>query len=124
MELPKEFTAIEHNAPETNTDIEWFGKEDQTEARSIHDKGEGTPVVVRLFEFAFRPDIAKTPTKDELLTPSYIKHVDGELWGDGLRRVAEPRIHIDEKGCKIFVPCVASTGQSHLEEPKLLQEWL
>lgn len=118
------FEAVEKNAPETGTDITWYGKEDQTEDRSIHDKGEGETVVVRLFEFAFRPDLAKLPTREELLTPSYIKHIDGELWGDGLRRVTEPRIHIDKTGCKIFVPCVAATGQSHLEEPKLLQEWL
>lgn len=124
MELPTEFRAVERNAPETGTDIDWYGKEDQTEASSIHDKGQGEPVVVRLFEFKFRPDLARVPTKEEILTKSYIEAVDGELWGDGLRRVAEPRVNITKEGCQIFVPCVAATGQSHLEEPKLLQEWL
>jgi hypothetical protein len=122
--MAKDFEAIEKNAPETGGDISWYGKEDATEEHSIHDEGKGEPVVVRLFEFKFRPDLEKLPTKSELLTPSYIKSVDGELWGDGLRRVAEPRIQISKEGCKIFVPCQAATGHSHLEEPKLLQEWL
>lgn len=122
--MAKEFEALEKDAPETGGDIKWYGKEDQTDEHTIHDKGEGEPVVVRLFEFAFRPDLERQPTREELLTPSYIKAVDGELWGDGLRRVAEPRIQISKEGCKIFVACQAATGHSHLEEPKLLQEWL
>lgn len=125
MELPKEFEAVETDAKDAPVEsIKWYGKEDQTEEQSIHDKGEGEPVVIRLFEFKFRPDLPKTPTKDELLTPSYVKSIDAELWGDGLRRVLDPRIEISKEGCRVFVPCVAATGQSHLEAPKLLQEWI
>lgn len=102
----------------------WFGKEDQTEEKSIHDKGKGEPVVIRLFEFKFRLDLDKLPTKEELLTPDYMKFLNNTLWGDGLRIALEPRVQIAKEGCKIFVPCVARTGQSYLEEPKMLQEWL
>lgn len=102
----------------------WYGKEDQTEEKSIHDKGKGEPVVIRLFEFKFRPDLKDLPTKEQLLTPEYLKQIDVELWADALRRVAEPRVVITKEGCQVFVPSVAKTGQSFLEEPKLLQEWI
>lgn len=102
----------------------WYGKEDQTEDQSIHDKGQGESVVIRLFEFKFNPGLERTPTAEELLTPDYLKYIDTQLWGDALRRVMHPRISISKEGCKIFVPCVATTGNSHLESPKLLQEWL
>jgi hypothetical protein len=120
----KTFEAIEQDALNSPVqDIKWYGKEDQTDDQSIHDSGSGEAVVIRLFEFQFKPGI-KTPVKEELLTPEYLKQVDIQLWGDGLRRVMEPRTHITKEGCKIFVPCVAATGQSHLEAPKLLQEWI
>ena len=118
------FEVVEENAIETNSDIKWYGKEDRTEEKSIHDKGKGEPVVIRLFEFKFRPDLERLPTKEELLTPEYIKQLNTLLWADALRMVLEPRVEIKKEGCKIFVPCRATTGNSFLEEPKLLQEWI
>lgn len=119
------FEAIEQDAIDAPVDnIKWYGKEDRTEDASIHDKGEGEPVVIRLFEFKFRPDLKATPTKEELITPEYLKQIDISLWSDGLRRVMEPRVEISEMGCKVFVPAVAATGQSYLDTPKLLQEYI
>lgn len=121
----KNFEAIEEEAIDAPVkDIKWYGKEDQTEDQSIHDTGSGDAVVIRLFEFSFRPGLIELPTKDQLLTPDYLKQIDINLWSDGLRRVLEPRTNITKEGCKIFVPCVAATGQSHLDAPKLLQEWI
>lgn len=123
--LPKDFEAIEQNAQDAPvSDIKWYGKEDQTEESLVHDKGQGEPVVIRLFEFKFPPTLEKLPTKDELLTPEYLRHLHQTLWGDALRMVMEPRVHITKEGCKIFVPCQARTGQTFLEQPKLLQEWI
>lgn len=102
----------------------WYGKEDQTEDSSIHDKGKGEPIVIRRFEFKFRPDLQKEPTKEELLTPDYMKSIKAQLWSDGLRMVLEPRVSITKEGCNIFVPCQATTGNSFIEEPKYLQEWI
>lgn len=116
---------IEHDAIDSPVkDIKWYAKEDTTAENDIHDNGKGEPVLIRLIEFKFPPTLEKLPTKEELLTNEYIKQIDVQLWGDSLRRVMEPRVHIDKEGCKIFVPCVARTGQSFLEEPKLLQEWI
>lgn len=109
---------------ELQAEHKWYGKEDQTEDKSIHDVGKGDNVVIRRFEFKFRPDLKELPTKEQLLTPDYIKAVNAQLWGDGLRIVMEPRVVIEKTGCNIFVPCVATTGNSFLEEAKLLQEYL
>lgn len=116
--------AVKNDAELKLGEHKWYGKEDRTEDELIHDKGQGEAVVIRLFEFKFRPDLERLPTSEELLTPQYLKQVDTQLWGDGLRRVMQPRTAISKEGCKVFVPCVATTGNSHLENPKLLQEWL
>src|SRR3990167_1769293 len=119
------FELVEEDAIDAPVkDIKWYGKEDKTEEKSIHDKGTGDPVLIRLFEFRFPPTLEVLPTKEQLLTPEYIKHLKVQLWADGLRLVMEPRVMIDKEGCKIFAPCVAATGLSFLQEPKLLQEWI
>lgn len=102
----------------------WYGRDDRTEETSIHDKGKGEAIVIRLFEFKFPPTLDKLPTKEQLLTPEYVNHLHKLLWADALRMAMEPRVHITKEGCKIFVPCVPTTGNSLLETPKLLQEWL
>lgn len=102
----------------------WYGREDRTEDSLMHDKGKGESVVIRLFEFKFRPDLETLPTKEQILTPEYIKQLNTLLWADGLRIVLEPRLEIKKEGCKIFVPCQPTIGNSFLEEPKLLQEWI
>lgn len=120
-----DFEVVEENALDAPVDnIKWYGKEGQTDEKPMHDTGSGEPVLIRLFEFKFPPTLEKLPTKEELLTPEYIRHIQVNLWSDGLRLAMEPRVHIDKEGCKIFAPCVAATGNSFLEEPKLLQEWI
>lgn len=101
----------------------WYGKEDRTDDKLMHDKGKGEPIVIRLFEFKFPPTLERLPTKEEILTPEYLRQVKINLWSDGLRLVMEPRVAIDKEGCKIFAPCQATTGNSFLEEPKTIQEW-
>ena len=119
------FNVVEKDAIDAPVkDIKWYGKEDRTEEKSIHDTGKGEAVVIRLFEFKFPPTLEVLPTKEQLLTPDYMKYLNVQLWGDALRMVLEPRVEITKQGCKIFVPCVARTGQSYMEEPKLLQEWI
>ena len=101
----------------------WYGKQDQTEEKLMHDAGVGEPVLIRLFEFKLSPYLEKLPVKEEILTNEYIRHLQATLWGDGLRLVMEPRVVIDKESIKIFAPCQASTGNNFLEEPKTIQEW-
>lgn len=118
------FELTEENAIDSPVEnIKWYGREDQTAEALMHDTGKGEPVVIRMIEFKFPPTIETLPTKDDILTPQYMKHLQTELWSDDLRLVMEPRVVIEKEGCKIFAPCKARTGVSFLEEPKLLQEW-
>lgn len=119
------FDVLEKDAIDSPVkDIKWYGKKDQTDYSSIHDTGKGDAVVIRLFEYKFPPTLEVIPTREQLLTPEYLKDIKTRLWADGLRTVLEPRTDITKEGCKIFVPCVATTGNSLIEEPKLLQEWI
>lgn len=119
-----QFEVVEENAIETNTDIKWYGREDQTDQTMMHDSGTGTPIVIRLFEFKLPLTITQLPTKEQILTPEYIKQLKIQLWGDSLRLVMEPRVVIDKESIKIFAPCEASAGSTFLEEPKTIQEWV
>ncbi len=116
---------IEENAIDSPVEnIKWYAKEDDTEGKLMHDQGTGEPVVIRLFEWKLPPTLDKLPTKEEILTPSYLKHLQTELWADALRLVMEPRVVIDKESIKIFAPCQAASGQNFLEQPKMLQEWI
>lgn len=102
----------------------WYGVDNRTDDKTMHDKGSGEPVVIRLFEFRLDPSLKELPTKEQILTPEYIKHLQTLLWADSLRLVTEPRVVIDKESIKVFAPCQARTGANFLEEPKLLQEWI
>ncbi len=102
----------------------WYGSQEETEQTTFHDTGKGDPVVIRLFEFKLRPDLEELPTKEQILTPEYMKHLQTQLWADELRLVMQPRVSINKEGCKIFAPCQARTGSNFLDQPKLLQEWI
>lgn len=103
---------------------QWFGKEDRTKEELMHDTGTGEAVTIRLFEFKLNPALKDKPTKEQILTPEYIKHLQALLWGDSLRLVMEPRVEITEDKILIFAPCQARAGANFIEEPKLLQEWI
>lgn len=102
----------------------WYGKQDRTDDSSIHDTGKGEPIVIRLFEYKFPPTLETLPTEEQILTPEYLKELNVQLWADALRVVMKPRVAITKEGCKVFVPCQATSGNSFLEEPKMLQEWI
>lgn len=112
-----------HDFELVDENIKWYGKEAETEQTPMHDTGKGEPVVLRFFEFNFPPDIKELPTKEQILTPEYIKNLKVQLWADELRMVLEPRVSIDKKGFKVCVACQAKTGSSFLDKPRLLQEW-
>ncbi len=119
------FDVIEKDAIDAPVkDIKWYGREDRTEDKSIHDVGKGEAIVLRLFEYKFPPNNERIFTKEEMLTPQYLKDLKTQLWADGFRLVMEPRVNITKEMCQVFAPCQATTGNSFLEEPKLLQEWI
>lgn len=102
----------------------WYGKEDRTDEKSMHDNFKGENVIIRHFEFKLNPTITEPPTKEQILTPEYIKHLQTLLWADSLRLVMEPRVVIDKEYIRVFAPCVARAGATFTEEAKTLQEWI
>ncbi len=121
----KEFELLEKDAVDSPVkDIKWYGKEDKTDEKLMHDQGAGKPIVIRLFEFKFPPTLETLPTKEQILTPEYIKQMQTLLWADSLRLVMEPRVVITKEGCQIFAPCEARTGANFIEDPKTIQEWI
>ncbi len=102
----------------------WYGKEDQTDENLMHDTGKGEPIVIRHFEFKLNPELKEQPTKEQILTPEYIKHLQTLLWADSLRMVLEPTVKIEKDTMHVAVPCQARTGATFSEQPKMLQEWL
>lgn len=122
----KNFEAIEFDAIDSPVkDIKWYGKEDRTEETLMHDKGKGDVVSMRLEEYQLNPELLKNPpTEEQVLTPQYIKDLQTRLWADGLRMVMKPRLSIDKGFMRIITPCQATSGNTILEDPKLLQEWI
>ena len=104
------------------------------------DKGEGQTLTLRHFFFKANQEQFKKhiPTAQELLN-SHLKHIEIELWKDGLRPnlAIAPRLAItpDKRFYQIFVTCMARislTGtklpfqvrSKSKEKPKRLQELL
>jgi len=106
-------------------DYKWYGKEAKTQEEAlVQDQGKGDNIVVRVFEFKLSPTLETLPTREQVLTPEYIKHLSTLLWADSLRLVTEPQVRIDKESIKIVALCQARTGQTFLEESKLAQELL
>lgn len=89
----------------------WFGSTMETEQQPILDPGTGKPVILRRFDFMYPPG-GKKPTKKQLLTPEYLKHLDNTLWLDELERIMLPRVTFKKKGFSIFVPCHPKKGSA------------
>lgn len=102
----------------------WYGHEDSTDESLMHDTGKGEAIVIRHFEFKLDPTLKQPPTKEQILTPEYIKHLQTLLWADSLRMVMNPTVRIDKDIMRIAVPCQPRTGATLSEEPKMLQEWM
>lgn len=101
----------------------WYGNNEETDKSLMNDKGTGEPIVIRHFEFNLNPELKTPPTKDQILTPEYVKHLQILLWADSLRMVLEPRVEITKEKILVFVPCQARTGATFTEAPKTIFEW-
>lgn len=122
--MPKEFEVIEENAVNSPVeDIKWYGKEEETEQALMHDNGKGEIIDLRSFVYKFPIRLETPPTKEEILTPSYLQFLRTTLWADDLRMVLEPRVHIDNDGYIVMATCQARNGRTFVEAPRLLQEW-
>lgn len=91
-------------------DIAWDATQAQTDGVRIEDGGTGRPIILRQFEFQFPPGFKGKPTKEEILTESYIKYLENFLWADALEMIMEPKVVFSEKGFKVFATCQVKKG--------------
>lgn len=94
-----------------DTKSNWEGSEVEVMADEVADEGSGGAVIVRCFDFKFPPGNTVIPTKDQILTPQYLKTLQTLLYFDhDMEFAAEPRVVIQETGFKVFVTCQPRKG--------------
>lgn len=81
----------------------------QTDSFRLEDPATGQPVIMRHFEYRYPPSGPK-PTKEQLLTTDYIRHLENGLWADALEMIMPPKVVFYEKGFRIFATCQAKKG--------------
>lgn len=108
--------------------VDWEGHQMATEGERIEDPGMGRPIIVRSFEFNYPPDIKVKPTKEQILTKDYIRHLEILLWTDEMELIQEPKVAFNKKGFHVFATCQAKKGsmipRSHSDSLRPLQEKL
>lgn len=88
----------------------WYGSTMETERHNIEDPGSGRPIILRKFEFKYPPGSKVVPTKKQLLTKEYIKHLEDRLWADNLELIQTPKVAFHTTGFTIFATCQAKKG--------------
>lgn len=106
----------------------WYAGNMETEHQRIDEPGTGKPIILRQFKYARNPAIKKKPTKDEILTPGYIKYLENGLWADNMEMIQDPKVVIDKKFITVFATCQAKRGNlinyAQRDQLKPLQEKL
>lgn len=116
-------------------DGEWQGQsvEVKSETKLEDDRGVGTEVIWRFFEFAANPEAFKEYEKSHGHMPyaqeifqSHVKGIEAMLWQDGLRPIEEypPRLILSKKKDRYLIHVAAepSRGNVVVEKPKTLSE--
>lgn len=108
---------------EENDNIDWYGQSLESDKIDLADEGKGNAIILRPFVYKMRPDLKQKPTKDEIITPQYLKYLEAQLWGDGLRMVMEPRVVFEKDKFTVFVAAEPRPGHTLMEKTKLIQEY-
>ncbi len=105
--------------------------ETQSKTTLQMDEGHGTPIVIRVFDFALNPEMIQrvnagnmqAPTKQELFN-SHVKGIELSLWKDGftIEPAIAPQIMIDGDKYTIFIGAKLMSGQTLRERPMTLSQ--
>jgi len=123
--MNKEFKLIEENAQDAPVkDIEWEGKEVETETTPLMNNDTGKPIILRVFDFnlpSLKPE--EFPTKEQLLNFHKSK-VTAFLWRDELIPIQDFKLIFskDKRHFRIFATCQTKAGSTVLERPQVLQK--
>lgn len=94
----------------TVDDSRWYGQTVETPETRIEDAGQGRPIILRQYTFAYNPNVKKKPTQEEILTPEYVNYLNSLLWIDNLELIQHPKVAFKKKGFIIFATCQAKKG--------------
>lgn len=109
--------------------VEWEGEEVQAKSKTVleDDRGTGTPVVIRFFDFGANPKVFKEhkPTAQELFD-GHRKGMESLLWRDGLRPYegVEPRLMFSKNKMhyRFIITCIPSAGNVLTDKTQTLSQ--
>jgi hypothetical protein len=106
----------------TDNGIEWEADHQETDTVPLVNKGNGKPIIMRMFEFTL-PPMEKVPTNQQLLEAHKSK-ITAFLWKDELVPIMEFKVvkSKDQQHFRIFATCQAKAGSVILDKPMLLQD--
>jgi hypothetical protein len=121
----KSFQIIEENAKNSPVqNLNWEGKEVETEATPLWNDDSGKPVILRVFDFDLPPIKEEELPKTEDLIKFHKTKITGFLWRDELVPIQELKAIYskDKQHFRIFATCQAKAGSTILERPQVLQK--
>ena len=123
--MDKNFKLTEENAIDSPVkNIEWEGKEVETEATPLMNDDSGKPIILRVFDFDLPPlKPEEFPTKQQLLDFHKSK-ITAFLWRDELIPIQKFKAIFskDKQHFRIFATCQAKLGSNILEKPQVIQK--
>jgi len=101
----------------------WEGKELGFKSDPLTDPGIGKPMILRYFEFVFKPGLKEKPTKQQLFNYHW-PQIRTILWGDGLvaNTDVDPRVKVGRKKYKIILLCEPKFKTMVADRPQTLQQ--
>ena len=127
MDSDKTFNVTENNAVDAPVqNINWEGKEVETEATPLMNDDTGKPIIMRVFDFDLPPlKEEELPTTAQLIDFHKTK-ITGFLWRDELVPIQDFKAMFskDKKHFRIFATCQPKLGSNILERPQVLQKIL
>jgi hypothetical protein len=132
MAKSKKFKVLERDAKEAPVkDIEWEGEEVGAESTTKleEDKGTGSEIIMRFFDFASNVEAFKQhrPTEQELFE-THRKGIEALLWTDGLAPcyAIEPRLLFskDKSQYRFVISAIPSVGNTLIDKTKTLTQLL
>lgn len=103
----------------------WYGEQVEAKSDPLVDSGTGKLIMLRQFEFAFKPGMKEKPNKQQLFNQAW-PMIRPLLWSDGFvaSNDVDPRVIVGKKGYKIILLCEPRLRRVVHDTAKTLQQVL